>query len=287
MNPNGAATTWHVEYGTSTSYGTNTASTSAGSGTTSVAIAPTLSGLTAGTIYHYRVVATNSSGTGRGADGILTTSSTPQVVTGSASSVSAGVCDAQRHGQSEQPRHELVLRIRNEHELRHEDRGEGRRLRDEPGHVSAPVTGLTSGRTYHFRLVATSDAGTSRGADQSFLASAPPTVTTKAASSVKDSTATLNASVNPNGVATTVYFDYGTTTSYGTKSSTKSIGSGRSAANVAIPVTGLAPGVLYHVRVVASNSVGTNAGGDVTFTTTGAPVVRTSSATGSASTLQR
>ena len=119
-----------------------------------------------------------------------------------------------------------------------------------------------------------------KGADQTFLASAPPTVTTKAVSSVKDSTATLNASVNPNGVATTVYFDYGTSTSYGTKSAAKSIGSGRNAANVSVPVTGLAPGVAYHVRVVASNSVGTNAGGDVTFTTTGAAVVRTSSATG-------
>src|SRR2546422_216955 len=54
-----------------------------------------------------------------------------------------------------------------------------------PVAVSAPVTGLTSGRTYHFRLVATSDAGTSRGADQTFVASAAPTVTTKAASSVK------------------------------------------------------------------------------------------------------
>jgi len=87
--------------------------------------------------------------------------------------------------------------------------------------VSAAVTGLTSGRTYHFRLVAVSDAGTSRGSDQTFLASGLPTVTTKAASSVKDSSANLNASVNPNGQATTVIFEYGTTTSYGTKTAPK------------------------------------------------------------------
>ena len=114
--------------------------------------------------------------------------------------------------------------------------------------VSAAITSLTAGRTYHFRLVATSDAGTSRGSDQHFLATAAPSVTTKSASSVKDTTATLNASVNPNGQSTTVYFEYGTTTGYGSKTSAKSIGSGSGATNVAIGWSGLAPGVTYHFR---------------------------------------
>jgi hypothetical protein len=280
VNPNGAATTWHVEYGTSTSYGSNTSSASVGSGTASVAVSGSLTGLTAGTIYHYRVVATNSSGTGRGADGILTTSATPQVVTGSAGNVAP--TSATLNGtvnpssRSTSWYFEYGTSTSYGTKTTAKDAGSGTSTVT----VSAPVTGLTSGRTYHFRIVATSDAGTSRGADQTFLASAPPTVTTKAASSVKDSSANLNASVNPNGVATTVYFDYGTSTGYGSKSATKSIGSGRSATNVSIPVTGLTPGVAYHVRVVASNAVGTNAAGDQTFSTTGQPIVRTGSATG-------
>ena len=77
VNPNGQATTWYVEYGTSTSYGTKSANVSAGSGTANVAVSRALSGLTPGTTYHYRVVATNGAGTSRGADGIFTTSAAP------------------------------------------------------------------------------------------------------------------------------------------------------------------------------------------------------------------
>jgi len=60
VNPNGTATTWHVEYGTSTTYGLQTTPASAGSGTSSVAVSPTIAGLKAGTTYHYRLVATNT-----------------------------------------------------------------------------------------------------------------------------------------------------------------------------------------------------------------------------------
>ena len=87
VNPGGQATTWYVEYGTSTSYGTKTANVSAGSGTANTAVSASLTGLTAGTTYHYRVVATNSAGTDQGADGIFTTSAGPVAVTGSATSV--------------------------------------------------------------------------------------------------------------------------------------------------------------------------------------------------------
>ena len=87
VNPSGQATTWYVEYGTSTSYGAKTANVSAGSGTANTAVSASLTGLAPGTTYHYRVVATNSSGTARGADGIFTTSSAPVAVTGSATSI--------------------------------------------------------------------------------------------------------------------------------------------------------------------------------------------------------
>jgi hypothetical protein len=280
VNPNGTATTSYVEYGTSTTYGLKTGAASAGSGTSSVAISPTLTGLTPGTSYHYRVVATSTAGVAHGADGLLTTSSAPQAVTGGASGVTP--TSATLNGTVNPSSRattwlfEYGTSTSYGKKTATKDAGSG----TSPVTVSAQVTGLTSGRTYHFRLVATSDAGTSHGADQTFLASAPPTVTTKPASSVKDSSATLNASVNPNGQATSVLFEYGPSTSYGSKTAAKSIGSGRSATNVAIPVTGLTPGVAYHVRVVASNAVGTNGGSDQTFTTTGQPVVHSGPATG-------
>jgi phosphodiesterase/alkaline phosphatase D-like protein len=63
VNPNGQATTWHVEYGTSTSYGSRTANVNAGSGTGNASVSASLSSLAPGTTYHYRVVATSSAGT--------------------------------------------------------------------------------------------------------------------------------------------------------------------------------------------------------------------------------
>jgi hypothetical protein len=149
-----------------------------------------------------------------------------------------------------------------------------------PVPVSAQITGLTTGHTYHFRVVATSDAGTSRGSDRTFLPTAAPTVTTKSPTSVKDTSATLQGAVIANGQSTSAYFEYGTSTSYGTKTAAKSVGSGTGSTGVAIAVTGLAPGVTYHVRIVGSNASGTTAGADVAFSTTGAPAVQTGSATG-------
>ena len=50
-------------------------------------------------------------------------------------------------------------------------------------------------------------------------------------------TATLNGTVDPNGRATTWYFEYGTSTSYGSKTAEKSAGSGTSTTGVAAPVS--------------------------------------------------
>ncbi len=99
-----------------------------------------------------------------------------------------------------------------------------------------------------------------------------PTVITSAATNVSTSSATLNGTVNPNGSSTTYYFEYGTTTSYGTQIPTPpgSAGSGTSNVSVSTSVPGLTPSTTYHYRLVASNSGGTsNNGNDQTFITTG------------------
>jgi hypothetical protein len=74
VKPNGEDTTWHFEIGTTTTYGTNTPEQgpiSGGAGTTNVAA--DVGGLTPGTTYHYRVVATNHAGSVAGRDRVLTT----------------------------------------------------------------------------------------------------------------------------------------------------------------------------------------------------------------------
>jgi hypothetical protein len=280
VNPNGTATTWYVEYGTSTSYGTKTAAASAGSGTSSQAVSASLSSLKPGTTYHYRFVATSSAGTGHGADGILTTSAVPAAVTGNASAVAStsatlnGTVDPS--GRATTWYFEYGTSTGYGTKTPVKDAGSAAGVTS----VSAPVTGLKTGQTYHFRLVATSDAGTARGSDHTFVASAAPTVTTTAASSVNDTTATVHGSVNPNGQATTVYFEYGTSTSYGTKTPAASGGSGTSTRNVSAALRGLTAGASYHFRLVATNAAGTTSGADQAFTTSGQPVSHTGTSSG-------
>jgi uncharacterized delta-60 repeat protein len=77
VNPNGEATSYHFDYGTSTAYGSHTPAISVGSGRAAVAASATVSGLAPGTRYHYRLVASNATGTAHGADETLTTGGNP------------------------------------------------------------------------------------------------------------------------------------------------------------------------------------------------------------------
>lgn len=95
-----------------------------------------------------------------------------------------------------------------------------------------------------------------------------PTAMTNAATSVTGTGATLNGTVNANGASTTVTFEYGLTTSYGTTvTAAQSPVTGDSNTAVSKAITGLSDGTTYHYRVVGQNSQGTTNGADMTFTT--------------------
>lgn len=102
-----------------------------------------------------------------------------------------------------------------------------------------------------------------------------PVATTDAASAISLTGATLNGTVSSNGASTTVSFEYGPTTSYGTTvTATQSpLAAGASGSAVSRDVAGLACNTLYHFRVKAANSVGTANGNDLTFTTSACPAV--------------
>src|SRR6187399_3577291 len=61
VDAGGEATSWYVEYGATTSYGSRTDTRSAGNGTGQVDVTEQLRRLTTGVTYHYRLVATNTS----------------------------------------------------------------------------------------------------------------------------------------------------------------------------------------------------------------------------------
>jgi hypothetical protein len=280
VNPNGEPTTWYVEYGQSTSYGSRTGGVSAGSGTSASTVSAQLGGLTAGTTYHYRVVAGNASGTTRGADGIFTTSATPAADTGAATDLAAtsatlnGTVDP--NGRATTWYFEYGTSTGYGTRTPAQSAGAG----PDPVPVSAPISNLRPGRLYHFRVVATSDAGTDRGPDKTFTVGSAPAVTTDAATSVTPATARLNGTINPNGEATTWYFEYGTSTGYGSRTPVRSAGSGTRSRSVSASVARLATNATYHFRLVAVNASGTTTGADQTFSTSFAPLTQTGPAQG-------
>jgi hypothetical protein len=124
---------------------------------------------------------------------------------------------------------------------------------------------------YHYRVVAMNSFGTNFGSDATFTTLAgsqsPPTANTLGATNITTSSVTINGQINPNGAATTGFFEVGPTTNYGTSTTTFSAGGGTSPVTASANFSGLFPGTLYHYRVVAMNSFGTNFGQDATFTT--------------------
>jgi hypothetical protein len=101
---------------------------------------------------------------------------------------------------------------------------------------------------------------------------AAPAAETGAAQNIGATTATLTGAVDPRGRTTSWYFEYGTSTRYGSRSSTIRTDAGTGRRAVSTGVSGLVAGATYHVRLVASSSAGTTRGADVAFTTAGAGV---------------
>ena len=134
--------------------------------------------------------------------------------------------------------------------------------------VRANLTGLVAGTTYYCRVAAFNSAGTVKGSIVSFVTTArAPTVTTNAATSVTANSATLNGSANPNGLATNAWFEWGTSPTLATFTSTsnQAVGSGTTSQAVRANLTGLVAGTTYYCRVAASNSAGTVKGIDRKF----------------------
>src|SRR5439155_12259062 len=84
LHPTGLDTpSLHDDLPTCTGYGKSATCTPApGSGTSNVAVSAALTGLTEGTEYHFRIVATNAGGTSEGADATFKTTTTPVKLTG-------------------------------------------------------------------------------------------------------------------------------------------------------------------------------------------------------------
>lgn len=168
VNPEQLETTYRVEYGPTTAYGTS--APGAGPippGTTPVAVEATLKGLQLGGTYHYRVVAVNAAGTTFGADeeftSLLIDGESVTEVGATSATLSAQIDPAGmpttyhfEYGEStaygtSTPVPDTTLGA-----------GVGYRT------VSQPVQDLRSGTTYHYRVVATVEGVSAAGVDRTF-----------------------------------------------------------------------------------------------------------------------
>ena len=284
VNANGASTTVTFQYGIDTSYGTTvTAAQSPVTGSIDTAVSAAISGLTNGVTYHFRVVAVNAGGTTYGADMTFTTGATaPTAITDAASGI--GTTSATLNGTVNANNSSTTVTF--EYGLTTTyDRTVAANPSTVTGSsntaVNAAVSDLLPNTTYHYRVVALNAGGTTYGADMTFTTLAAPTLTTNAASSVTTTGATLNGTVNANGFSTTVTFEYGLTTAYGTTvTADQSPVTGTTPTAVSKAITGLTPNTTYHYRVVGQNANGTTYGADMTFVTTvgAAPIVTTNAA---------
>jgi hypothetical protein len=92
----------------------------------------------------------------------------------------------------------------------------------------------------------------------------PPRATTGGVSGVRGTSATLQGTVNPEGLATTYYFAYGPTAAYGSTTPATGVGSGTSTVQVSQTVANFPVG--DHYRIYATNAKGTKPGRDRTYT---------------------
>jgi hypothetical protein len=99
-----------------------------------------------------------------------------------------------------------------------------------------------------------------------------PSVNTGGSKAVTYASATLGGSINPQGSATSFYFQYGPTRAYGGQSAIGSAGAGTKPVPVAVGIAGLQPLTIYHYRLVGVNAVSTTLGADHTFQTTKVPL---------------
>lgn len=285
VNADGLDTQVYFEYGPTAAYGTSTQAppgADIGSNFGFVAASASLSGLSASTTYHFRVVATNTLGTTDGPDMTFTTG-TPMAPTVNGEST-ANILSTRATLQAA-----ITPRFSDTHYVFEygPTAAYGTQIPLPPGNdigeanseqnASVALTDLQPQTTYHFRVVAANSIGSTDGADSTFTTTPSIKVDSEFATGVTTTTAALRAKVNPEGVSAHYRFEYGTTTSYGTDIPVPdgAIGGGEGDEVIGANLMGLQPSTKYYFRLVVTNSFVTESTNAQSFTTysTGEPTI--------------
>jgi hypothetical protein len=267
---NGEDTTFFFEYGVESVEENSTDSEDAGSLTGPASVSEGVEGLTAGTTYQYRVVATNGLGTSTGkVKTFETDQAVKEIQTNPATDVEP--TSAILNGSLNPDGYETTFFFEYGKSTAY---GQKAPLTPQevastaPGtvNVSTELTDLEPGTSYHYRIVASNSTGTTVGNDQSFETPQGPSILSFSSRNLTETTVELTGLINPNGYETTYWFEYGTTTNYGSKAPVPAgtIEAGNSVEEVVVQLTGLLPST-YHFRLVAESVKGKTATEDQTF----------------------
>ncbi|EYF04549.1 beta strand repeat-containing protein [Chondromyces apiculatus] len=299
-NPSGDATTGWFRYATASpgtcndTFGTRapvSGGSALGSGTSTVSFSQGIAGLTPGTTYYYCAIGQNGAGTTFGSVLTFTTTSPPTVATLAATPVTAttatlnGSVNPNGFATSGWFRYSTSNPGACDTSFGTATGTTSLGSGASPVALAQPLVSLSPATTYYFCAIAQSSIGTTLGAVLSFTTpAAPPSVLTVAASDLTATSATINATINPNGSNTTGWFRYslvdpGTCNdSFGTRAPASggfSLGGGNSPADIAQPLSGLTSGTTYYYCALAQSTIGVSVGTVLTFTTASAPSVTT------------
>src|SRR5436305_4732130 len=165
-------------------------------GNTARAVSANISGLSAGRLYHFRIVAHNGGGTSFGSDRTFPTLSAtgpPVVITTPATLIAT--FSATLNGLVDP--HGLITNVSFQYGPT-TSYGSTTPIQSHTGNtylnVSANISGLLASNVYHFRIVATNSAGTTFGSDRTLTTlspTGPPVATTNPATITATISATL------------------------------------------------------------------------------------------------
>jgi len=281
VNPNGALTTYWFEYGTTSGLGTKTTTYLIGSGYTTLYTPAYVTGLLSNTNYYFRLSAQNSLGTVNGTTYSFKTSTTPPPSGTVPTANTVAATDITRNAANLQgkinPNGDTTTYWFEYGTTSGLGAVSAYKTTDNTNlslNVSALIPSLQPLTKYYFRLNAQNQFGTVNGQILNFVTDGPaassiPTVNTNSATAITSDSAKLNAKVNPNGVATTYWFEYSDNSLLSLVSNTleQSLSNNFSITNVSTDISNLNNDTKYYVRVVAKNQHGTVRGDVLSFTT--------------------
>jgi hypothetical protein len=272
VNPNNSFAIWHFEYGTTTAYGSAPFGGVVSGGSFQAVVSP-ISGLEPGTLYHFRLVADDFSGTLQyGAD---QTFYTAPAAGGGASGVTAGRATLtgtiNPHGVATSYHFNYGPTSDYGSSTPEADGGSG----DGDKLVSQGVSGLLADRTYHVQVVATSVDGVVRaGGDGVFRTAPAPSAVVIGPTGVSTDAATLAGEVNSFGQTGSYHFDlWSLDSSYAISTPERPVAGNASVGHVTAALTGLPAGETFVVQLTVSSNDAVGVSDLLTFATAAVPRV--------------